>query len=56
MQPGEFKQFIADPDVARYYQRFPTGTNGICQQEENLNIEVVSSVVWTKHGHLNAAN
>ncbi|KAF0137656.1 MAG: hypothetical protein FD143_3740, partial [Ignavibacteria bacterium] len=56
VQPGEFKPFIADPDVARYYQRFSTGNKGICPQEEDLTFEVVSSVVWTKHAHLDAAN
>ena len=55
VQPGEFKQYIADPDVERYYQCFSTGNKGIYPQED-LTIEVVSSVVWTKHAHLDEAN
>ena len=56
VQLKEFRQYVSQPDVAHTYHRFSTGTKGICQQEEDLNIEGVSSVGWTKHAHLDAAN
>ena len=56
VQPGELKSVIADPDVARYCQLFSTGIKGICPQEEDLTIEVVSSLGWIKDTHLAAAN
>ena len=56
MQPEEFKQNIADPYVSRYYQYFSKGNNGVCPKEEDLTIQVVSSVGWTKHAYLDAAN
>ena len=56
VQPGKFEQYVSDPDLARYYQRFSTGTKGICKQVEDLNFEGISSFVCTKHAHLDAAN
>ena len=41
VQPGEFKHYDTDLDVARYYQRFSASTNEICQKEEDLKLEVV---------------